>query len=244
MNVEYHRTWSEAVGRDMEFKVYGHAGKPVVVFPSSGGSFFEYEDFGMVESCRPFLEAGKIQLFAVASLDQESWLNQAIPHQQRLARHAAYEDYILHELTPYIRYRSQYHLLMATGCSLGAYHAINFLLKHTGVFDAAIALSGIYSLRFSVGDYMDSELYYNSPLHYLPNLTDPVALDRLRHSQIVVCSGQGAWEEETLHDTYALKTLFEAKGIPAWVDIWGRDVAHDLPWWRVQMPYFLGKLVY
>ena len=45
MNIEYHKWWSPAVGRDMEFKVYGHSGKPFVVFPSSGGSFYEYEDF-------------------------------------------------------------------------------------------------------------------------------------------------------------------------------------------------------
>ena len=58
MNVEYHRWWSRSLGQDMELKVYGHAGKPVVVFPCQGGRFHEYEDFGMVEACRSFVEAG------------------------------------------------------------------------------------------------------------------------------------------------------------------------------------------
>lgn len=58
MNVGYHRWWSRSLGQDMELKVYGHAGKPVVVFPSSGGRFYEYEDFGMVGACRPFIDAG------------------------------------------------------------------------------------------------------------------------------------------------------------------------------------------
>ena len=244
MNTEYHKWWSPSVGQDMAFKIYGRSGKPVVVFPSSGGSFYEYEDFGMVEACRPFIDAGTIQLFTVASLDQQSWLNSGIPHQQRMAHHAAFEHYILQELTPYIRHRTHYDKFMATGCSLGAFHALNFLLKHPDVFDAAICLSGVYSLRFSVGDYMDGELYFDSPLHYFPNLGDQETLECLRRSQIVVCSGQGAWEEETLRDTYELKAIFEAKGIPAWVDIWGGDVAHDWPWWRVQMPYFLRKLGY
>ncbi|MDD6726958.1 MAG: esterase, partial [Lactimicrobium massiliense] len=30
------------------------------------------------------------------------------------------------------------------------------------------------------------------------------------------------------------------KNIPAWVDFWGADVAHDWPWWRRQLPYYLN----
>ena len=39
-----------------------------------------------------------------------------------------------------------------------------------------------------------------------------------------------------------MKELFGYKGIDAWCDFWGHDVAHDWPWWRVQLPYFLEKL--
>ncbi|WP_198931013.1 hypothetical protein [Sporomusa sphaeroides] len=91
---------------------------------------------------------------------------------------------------------------------------------------------------------MDDNIYYNSPVHYLANLTDPWFLDQLRSSTMIICSGQGAWEEETLQDTYNLMKIFKAKNIPAWFDIWGHDVAHDWPWWRIQMPYFLDKLGY
>jgi len=243
MHIETHCNWSQAIGRDMEFNVYGHAGKPVLVIPSSGGSFHEYEDFGMVEACHSFLAAGKIQLFTVSSVDQESWLSQR-PHAERSARHADYERYIIYEFTPYLRQRTQHSHFMVTGCSLGAFHTINFLLKYPGIFDTAIALSGVYDLEFSVGENMDGDLWYYSPLHYFANLNDDVTLDRLRRSQIVVCSGQGAWEEKTLHDTYALKAIFVAKKVPVWVDIWGPDVSHDWVWWRKQMPYFLEKLGY
>ncbi len=34
--------------RDMEMLVFGHAGMPLVVFPTSMGRFFEYEDRGMI----------------------------------------------------------------------------------------------------------------------------------------------------------------------------------------------------
>ncbi len=39
-----------------------------------------------------------------------------------------------------------------------------------------------------------------------------------------------------------MRGILEAKGIPAWIDLWGYDVNHDWPWWRKMLPYFLGKL--
>ena len=45
--------------------------------------------------------------------------------------------------------------------------------------------------------------------------------------------------------TWYLKRIFEAKGIPVWVDLWGHDVKHDWDWWYKQvvyyMPYILGQ---
>jgi esterase/lipase superfamily enzyme len=85
-------------------------------------------------------------------------------------------------------------------------------------------------------------VYFNSPLLYLRNLTDPEYLDRYRNSQIVICAGQGAWEDAMLADAYALKHILDEKSVPCWVDIWGYDVNHDWPWWRKMMPYFLSRM--
>ena len=43
--------------------------------------------------------------------------------------------------------------MMTTGCSMGAYHALNFFLQHPDVFNKVIALSGVYDARFFVGDF-------------------------------------------------------------------------------------------
>lgn len=245
MEVKYHKFWSDKLGQEMELKSYGHSGKPVIVFPSSGGRFYEYEDFGMVEACRPFIESGKIQLFTVDSVDRQSWYNQDIHPADRAKRHNQYDSYIVEEVIPFVRERTGFQgKLLATGCSLGAYHSTNFFFKHPEVFDTLIALSGLYSAHFGVGDYMDDNVYFNAPLAYLPNLTDPWYLDQFKKSKIVICAGQGPWEEDILADTLALKEILERKDIPCWVDIWGHDVAHDWPWWRVQMPYFLNSLGY
>jgi esterase/lipase superfamily enzyme len=243
MNVEYHRWWSRSLGHDMELKVYGHAGKPVVVFPCQGGRFFEYEDFGMVEACRSFVEGGAVTLFTVDGVDGQSWTNGGAHPAERARRHNDYDRYIVSEVAPFIRaLRPQASGALATGCSMGAYHSANFFFRHPHVFDALIALSGVYKLTDFVGDYLDDNVYFNSPLLYLPNLSDPWYLDRYRRSQIVVCVGQGAWEDGMLADTRALQAILSSKEIPAWIDFWGHDVNHDWPWWRRQMPYFLGKI--
>jgi esterase/lipase superfamily enzyme len=131
---------------------------------------------------------------------------------------------------------------VATGVSMGGYHAANFFFRHPDVFDTVIALSGLFQLRNYLGDYSDDRVYLNSPLHYLANLDDPWFLEQYRKSRIIVCAGQGAWEEAMVDDARALQRVLENKGIPAWVDLWGFDVNHDWPWWRKQLPYFLERL--
>ncbi len=43
MHIEEHQWWSKHLNRDMALKVYGHWGKPVIVFPCSRGRYFDYE---------------------------------------------------------------------------------------------------------------------------------------------------------------------------------------------------------
>lgn len=242
MNVEYHKWWSPALNQDMELKVYGHRDKAVVVFPTSGGRFYQYEDFGMVEVCRPHIDAGRVKLFAVDSVDHQSWLNHGVQPAERARRHNEFDRYIVDEVAPFVREHGiRGSKFVATGCSLGAYHSANFFLRHPDVFDGLIALSGVYSLRYSVGDYMDDGIYFNSPLAYLPSLDDPWYLDQYRQSQIIICSGQGAWEQG-LDEAKQLASFLEQKGVPCWLDLWGHDVNHDWPWWRKQMPYYLEHL--
>ena len=153
MNTRYHTMYSGCLRREMELKSYGHAGKPVVVFPSSGGRFFEYEDFQMVDACGPFIEQGIIRLYTPDSIDRESWLDSEKEPGHRARRHNAYDAYIVDELLPFIRSDSGYEgKLLATGCSMGGYHAVNFFFRHPDVFDTLIALSGIYDARFFVGE--------------------------------------------------------------------------------------------
>ncbi len=243
MNIEYHKKWSQHLNKNMEFKIYGSSGKPCIVFPSGCGRFYEFEDFGMVETVKTFVDQGKTQLFTVDSVDCEAWMAHWMFPGDRGWRHLLYERYILEEFIPFIREHTGYtDKLMTTGCSMGAYHAANFFFKHPDIFDTVIAMSGLYGPQYFVGDYMDDNVYFNFPLCYLPNLTDPVFIDQFRESDIIICVGQGAWEEDSLKETRALETDLNALGVHAWIDYWGFNVNHDWPWWRKQLPHFLGEI--
>lgn len=244
MKVEYHSFYSHHLGKDMPFKVYGHAGKPLLVFPSSGGRFYEYEDFLMVEACRDFIDRGKVRLYTVDSVDYESWLNEGAPQGDRARRHQAYDRYITDEFLPFLRSHANWQgRIGTTGCSMGGYHSANFFFRHPDLFDLVIALSGIYDARFFLKeDVRDLDVYYNSPVDYLRNLVDPLYLDAFRASDIIICTGQGAWEEDTIRDTRILEAILKDKEVPAWVDYWGHDVDHDWPWWQKQIKYFLAAL--
>src|SRR5579859_537621 len=113
----------------MELLVFGHAGLPVIVFPTSGGRFFEFEDRGLIGSMAGRIEAGQLQFFCVDSVDMESWYNRQAPPRWRIARHLQYEDYLLGEVVPMIRERGRDSnrdpRLVALGCSFGGYHAAN-----------------------------------------------------------------------------------------------------------------------
>ena len=245
MHTEHHQWWSRHLHREMNLKVYGHWGKPLLVFPCSRGRYFDYEGMGMIEAIAGFIDAGNVKLYCVDSVDEWSWYDFTAAPSDRNARHELYDRYVTEEVVPFIRdhCRAPEVRVMTNGCSMGGYHAVNFFLKHPGLFEGTIALSGLYRLdrtEFQISAGGLSAVYFNSPLSYLPSLTDPAYLDRYRTSRIVVCVGQGAWEEEPLEDTRHLDALFGEKSVPARIDYWGHDVNHDWPWWYRQMNYFLG----
>ncbi len=239
MYIEYHSWYSDRLGREMSLKRYGHGGKGILVFPSSGGSFYEYEDYGMIEACRETIDSGRATFFCVESNDAHTWLAKGQNSLDTCHKQKQYEDYIRYEVLPFIRSNTSFYQVMTTGCSLGAYHAMNFLLKYPFDFDEVIALSGIYSTRTYFGDYMDNELYYNSPVDYVPNLQEGDTLQAIRDARIIMCVGQGRWEEECTRDANDLAAGFSQKGISYTYEKWGHDVDHDWPWWRKQMPHFL-----
>ena len=241
MHKQYFKEYSAHLGRDMEFNVYGHGGKPVLVFPCQNGRFFDWEGFGMLETLGDYLEQGRLQLFCADTIDGETLSNLEGNPYDRIRRHEAWYNYIVEELVPRIReLNGTGQDLLVTGFSMGAYHAGNFFFRRPDIFDSVIGLSGVYDTAAMYGGYMDEVVYANDPCVSIANMPDDHPYIALYNSRrIVFCVGQGAWEEPLLEGTRRLDAVLRDKGVHAWIDYWGYDVNHDWPWWRKQIRYFL-----
>ena len=249
MEMQYFKEYSQALGRDMECKAYGHAGRPVLFIPCQDGRFFDFENYHMADYWAPWIEAGKAMVFAIDTIDQETWSDKSGNPYWRIRRHEQWVKFITDELAPFIRETANrrngwegYPGIIAFGCSLGATHAANLFFRFPDQFDGLLALSGIYTADYGFDGYMDELVYQNSPIHYLSNMpADHPYVARYNRNKGIICVGQGPWERP--ETTFALQDIFRAKGINTWVDVWGYDCAHDWPWWYKQVEYFLPRLL-
>lgn len=159
MKREWHKWFSPQLGRDMELLVFGHAGIPTIVFPTSCGRFYEFEDNGMVQAVQQKIERGELQLVCVDSIDKESWYNRSIGPRWRVARHIQYENYVMNEVIPLIRSLGNQGQISVMGASFGGYHAVNIALRHPDVFRASLAMGAAFDLSDFLDGYYDDECY-------------------------------------------------------------------------------------
>ena len=146
MKIEYYKEFSHELNRDMEFKVYGETGKPCLVFPAQDGRFYDFENFGMIEAAQEYIDAGRVQFFCCDSIDAETWSKEDGNPRQRIEQHERYYHYIVDELVPRIHEindpgQTEIKGIMTCGCSLGAFHALNFFLRRPDLFDKVIAMT-------------------------------------------------------------------------------------------------------
>jgi esterase/lipase superfamily enzyme len=237
-------------GHDGDLAVvrYGSWGRPVLLFPSEGGSARDVEHNGMLDAVRPLVDAGRVSLFCVDSLDRWSWSDGDIPTEERARRGQAYTAWLSEMVLPWLLDRvGGGQEVITVGVSLGAYHAVHLTLQRADVAPLAIGLSGNYdpSTWNGWGELGDAT-YFANPTAYLANMEGGhLQWVRSRVSVLLVV-GQGAFEESptrALSSTRAFADLLERKGIRHDLDVWGHDSAHDWPWWQRQLAHHLPRFV-
>ena len=250
MKIVYYKEFSKYLNKDMEFKVYGHKGKPCLFFPSQNGKFYDYEDRGIISSLNNLIEEGKIQIFTVESNDNESFSAIYKNPRDRILSQEAYYNYIIEEIVPRIHEINSYNnygmdnKILSYGVSLGAYHAMNVFIRKPDIFDSVVALSGVYNTNYYIQNYADEYTFLNSPIESLKHLSlDHPYINLYRRSKIIVCVGQGSWEEDCINDTRKIQGQFDRLQIPCWIDYWGYDIPHDWPSWLLQTPYFFSHIL-
>jgi esterase/lipase superfamily enzyme len=230
------------IGLDMPIVAYGWAGPPLLMLPTAAADFLEYERFQMIDAIAPFIDAGRVRVYSVNSVNKYALLDHGQSPPVKAALLTAYDQYIAQEVVPWIRTYSgdPFAEPITVGISMGAFLAANTFLKHSDIMRGLIAMSGTYDVRSYFTGYYDDNVFFNNPVDYLPNLNDDYHLSRLRDRSIILFTGQGAYEDPGR--TYQLSNILNAKGIQHWLDVWGHDVNHDWPWWRKALPIYLDRL--
>jgi esterase/lipase superfamily enzyme len=231
---EYHKWYSAAIGRDFEMLVFGHAGFPVILFPTSQGSYYQHKDQGLIETARWFLERGMVKIYCPDSLDASSWYNTSVSPEQRAWRHTGYDRLLLEEILPRVRHETGHDRIAVAGCSFGGYHAANFAFRHPGLTGYCFSMSGVFDIRSFVDGYYDDNVFFNNPVDFIPGAEDPDLWKMgivLGTAQRDICRGQNERMSRLLAD----------KNITHWLDI-RPDRDHDWPVWKEMFPYYLSLL--
>ena len=242
--------WSSYLNREMEFKVYGHSGKPVMFVPCQGGRFFDFENFKMVDYWAKWIEQGLCTVYSIDCIDNETWASGDPDCRRRICQHENWYNYVIEEMVPTIRHlsgeRNGYDQGIITfGCSMGAMHAANLFFRRPDLFSGVLALSGLYDSGEYFGDYVDELVYQNCPNYYLANIpADHPYISMYNQRKMVIVVGQGAWEDVLKVSTGRLSQILQEKGIHAQVDFWGHDVSHDWEWWFRMVEHYVPGFLY
>lgn len=235
--------FSHNLKMEMPLVAYGHAGYPLLMFPTAAADYLEYERFHLIDAIKPFLENGLIRAYSINSVNRYSLLSQATEPASKVAMLTKYDKYITEEVLPLIRNECGAEARpLTTGASLGALLAVNTYFKHSDDFRGVIAMSGSYDIYNYLENFYNDNVYFNNPMMYVKNLNDDYHLPRLRQADsIVIVTGQGAFESPDRSREFS--ALLHSKGIPHLLEVWGHDVNHDWVWWRKMLPHYLGRFV-
>jgi len=237
MRREY-RAWDSPAlwGRRMELLIFGHAGARVVVYPSSMGSFFEWEDRGMIAALGEHLERGWIQLYCVSSVDAESWYAKWRRPHDRAEWQDRYERYVRDEVLPLSRQLNDNPFVITAGASFGAYHALTLALRHPELVGRAIGMSGLYDIKQQTDGYSDPLVYRHNPCDFIQHEHDEARLARLRRLDIVLAVGR---DDGLRPNNEYFSGILWSKQIGNALRIWD-GWAHDWPWWRQMIVRYIG----
>jgi esterase/lipase superfamily enzyme len=242
MTREYHKWFSPNLDRDMELLIFGHAGEPVLFFPTRTARFYDYEDWQVINALHKKIETGNIQVYCLDSVDSESFYARHIPPSERILRYLQYEKYILGEVLDLVQHKNPHPTVVAAGCSLGAFHAANLAFKHPRLFHKMVGLSGRYDLTTTMehfddlfDGYRDQNIYYNMPGLFIPYLHDHHIITQLKLMEIIFVVGE---KDVFVENNRDLSNALWEKGIWNALHLWDGE-SHKARYWRHMVQLYL-----
>ena len=94
MTKELFSWYSPSLDKEMPIAGYGHYGFVLLLVPTAAADYLEYERFQLMDTLAPFIDAGKLRVFSVNSINNESWLNNEMQGDHKAIRHNQFNKYI------------------------------------------------------------------------------------------------------------------------------------------------------
>jgi esterase/lipase superfamily enzyme len=220
---------------------HGEAGLPILYLPTSGGSASEFEEYGLPKTCGPWIDAGRIQVFAIDAGGPAGLWNDSLTPAERIRTYVAFERYADDEVIPRICELTGAWSVGIVGASYGAFMGANLLLKGPDRIRFVCGLGGVYGLWHRLDGYHDDEVYSHTPLEYLPRLEDVALLGRIRATEGFYL--YAAENDEWLGSTRRFAELLRARDLPHRLRVWRAPANHHERWWREQMAHFLDTIL-
>ena len=239
MREEYSKWYTGYLSRNFEMLTIGHAGIPIILFPTSMGKYHQNKDFKLIESIRWYIEQGMVKVYCPDSIDSKSWYNKAIHPHDRVQTHLAYERVIMNEVVYRARVETQQPKVIFAGCSFGGFHAANFAFKFPYDTSYLFSMSGAFDIRMFLNGFYNETCYFNNPIDYMGGLGHGSMLAAIQNMGIALgCAQYDGCKE----DNYNLSRILNQKGINHWLDV--RPGSHDWPVWRDMFPHYLSMVQY
>src|SRR5258705_2656578 len=113
--------YSPSLNKEMPVASYGDYGFALLLVPTAAADYLEYERFQLMDHIAPFIDAGKVKVFSIDSINNESWLNNGMDPRDKAIRHKQWNDYVFNEVVPFIRNSTSVDTPVITcGASFGA----------------------------------------------------------------------------------------------------------------------------
>ena len=233
-----HHTWESPAlrGRTMDLLVFGHAGSRVLAFPTSRGSYHEWEDRHMPDAIGDRLQSGALQLFCVSSADSVSWYDETIPVHERAEWHAKYDVCLQDEVLPFTASLNDNPFLITVGASFGGYHALCFAMRHPELVNRALSMSGLPDIKRLTGGWSDDAVYFQNPADFIRHEHDERRLAALRRMDIILAVGR---DDSLCAGNEEFSRTLSDRGIGNALRVWD-GWAHDWPYWQRMLQLYIG----
>ena len=166
---------------DLTVARWGSYGSPVLLFPTAGGDAEEIERHKMIAHLEPLIAAGRAKVYSVDSVAGRALAEHRGSAEYQLALFNGFHEAIAREVIPAIHsdLGGQHIPVTVAGASIGAFNALAITCRYPELVQSAVCMSGTYAIEQFLGGHVNDDLYFSSPLRFLPGLEGP-ALDLLR----------------------------------------------------------------